>query len=94
MVEFEGSTKSDKWTRFWREPIFRQKIQGNHILPALLACFLGGRVPNFDTKLKPPDPAMVPNPVPPVNIRFDPTTKIGSEMGGAAKTPKWDLIGF
>ena len=25
---------------------------------------------------------------------FEPTTKIGSEMGGAPKTPKWDPIGF
>ena len=30
---------------------------------------------------------------PPVNIRFNPTTKIGSKMGGAP-IPKWDLIGF
>ena len=43
-----------------------------------------------------PDMAMGQNqkPAPPVNIRFNPTTKTGSKMGGAPKTPKWDPIGF
>ena len=34
----------------------------------------------------------VKSPVPPVNIPIP--TKIGSKMGGAPKTPKWDPIGF
>ena len=33
-------------------------------------------------------------PVPPLNIRFNPTTKIGSKMGGEFTfQPKWDPIG-
>ena len=32
--------------------------------------------------------------VPRVNIRFNPTTKIGSKMGGAPKTPQNGAIGF
>ena len=33
-------------------------------------------------------------PYAPVNIRFNPTTKIPTKMGGAPKAPKWDPIGF
>ena len=29
-----------------------------------------------------------------VKFRFNPTIKVGSKMGGAPKTPKWDTIGF